>query len=511
MHSPPTSTEVLPAAIRLINSELVPNADPKRQRIYARITRILAKAQLDIERRYRGGRLPAMYMGITPPTSAEDLREWGRRLRQRREEAGLTRAQLAGLSGVADSTIRNLETGRHKPTRPIIMRLQAVPALGMPSPFSGSQLASQPTEIRPTDDKTFSCNCWFAPEYDSIKMVRDMVQRLNSSGGHIEQTYLYIDPASAAAWCAISEQDAWTRAKALVPMNEIARAIKEAVHNQPLDIIGLGAGEARDEVRLVQSLFDEKVDDVRLFLLEISQPLLSAGYKHAAQVLGDVPGVGVFAIQGNFHNLPSYTQLLEARNRRRVVCMFGYTFSNQENEILFLRNSLCGFSDGDLLFIDCPIACASSTQPEEILKRDPRLSRALPPSLAMAEARQEEFFKGPFKRHVTGLRSIKLDNVLDLVSCPIPGSYAVDWRAHVKTDRGAEREFSIYRTKRYDPQQLDDCMSQNGWQKIRRWSYAEEHHPRMLCLYIKQSIGGAQPSVGQSGSGRDFGDSGGEA
>lgn len=42
--------------------------------------------------------------------------EFGRILRERREHQRLTRAQLATLSGVADSTIRNIEVGRHRPT-----------------------------------------------------------------------------------------------------------------------------------------------------------------------------------------------------------------------------------------------------------------------------------------------------------------------------------------------------------------------------------------------------------
>lgn len=42
--------------------------------------------------------------------------EFGLAVRERREHAGLTRAQLSALSGVADSTIRNLEVHRHRPT-----------------------------------------------------------------------------------------------------------------------------------------------------------------------------------------------------------------------------------------------------------------------------------------------------------------------------------------------------------------------------------------------------------
>lgn len=41
----------------------------------------------------------------------------GLEVRRQRENLGLTRRHLAGLADVADSTIRNVETGRHNPTQ----------------------------------------------------------------------------------------------------------------------------------------------------------------------------------------------------------------------------------------------------------------------------------------------------------------------------------------------------------------------------------------------------------
>lgn len=46
-------------------------------------------------------------------------------LREKREELGLTREDLARAAGVADSTIRNIETLRHRPNRSTLMRLSA--------------------------------------------------------------------------------------------------------------------------------------------------------------------------------------------------------------------------------------------------------------------------------------------------------------------------------------------------------------------------------------------------
>ncbi len=484
-----TPEEVFPAAIRLIHRELMPTATPQRQRTLAKVARMLSQAQREITgRMHREGRLPGLYMGITPPKEAEDLRAWGQQLRLRREEAELTRKQLANLAGVADSTIRNLETGRHKPTRAIVMRLQAVPALGLPAPLeSGPFPAAGSSEPWPTSGGAeFSCNCWFAPEYDSIKIARDLVQKFNGVGGHIEQTFLYTDHASAAAWCAITAQEGYIQAMSTLPIPDLAKEATPQIGNLPVDVIGLGAGEAKSEVRFVQALFSEGHKDIRLFLLDISQPLLSAGYRNAANSLADIPGIGVFAIQGNFHNLPTYTPLFEPVHRRRIACMFGETLSNLENELLLLRNSLSCLAIGDLLVVSVPFAVAPADRPDEIMQKDPRLSGTLPESSRAFQGRMNEFFAGPFKRYVRGLHSVTLSCVLDLEACPVPGSYAVDWRACVKTETGRERTFSLGGlSKRYDPVKFIEFMKRHHWELVNQWRYAEEHHPRILFLYRK--------------------------
>lgn len=67
--------------------------------------------------------------------AVEELKRWFRgaeslpvidaadTLRQKRELLGLTRVQLAALAGVADSTIRNIETRRHRPSTWTLHRL----------------------------------------------------------------------------------------------------------------------------------------------------------------------------------------------------------------------------------------------------------------------------------------------------------------------------------------------------------------------------------------------------
>ena len=87
-------------------------------------------------------------MDPTEPSASErieriDLRNWGRKvLRPARERAVMTRAQLALRSGVADSTIRNIETARHQPRRRTLHALCA--ALGLVDPLASPERLSLP-------------------------------------------------------------------------------------------------------------------------------------------------------------------------------------------------------------------------------------------------------------------------------------------------------------------------------------------------------------------------------
>lgn len=71
---------------------------------------------------------PIVRLEASPPTPIGDgwpasPKEFGAALRQAREELMLTRAEFSTLSGVSDSTIRNVETIRHRCTRPVRIRL----------------------------------------------------------------------------------------------------------------------------------------------------------------------------------------------------------------------------------------------------------------------------------------------------------------------------------------------------------------------------------------------------
>ncbi len=423
---------------------------------------------------------------LLPPESLDGTVEadppqvWARSLRGRREEATLSRAQLARLSGISDATLRGLEEGRRPPTRQLLQRLLAVKELGL-SP--ADTLMNYPFTDEADDDPT--PNCWLAPGFDSIKMVKELALALNGVGGHIEQSALYLDHMSSACWCSIADQEDYVAAQTGKPLDRAAAQILRSAGAAGLDVLALGCGDGKNEVRLTEHLVQQAdPGDLRLYLLDISQPLLSSAYKHAADSLADRRGVAMFAIQGNFHDLPRYTQLLytaQRAHRRRVACMLGYTFGNLQNELLFVRNSLVGFAPGDMLLLDVGLVCAPIDRPDEIQARDPRLSGKLPIGW---KRRYDEWLAGPIRRYAKDVQQVEFAPVLDTTSCPVPGSYSVEIVATVRFTGGEERKFSIFRVRRYEPIQLINGLKRLGWDPVDGWAYGND--PRLLYLFKRR-------------------------
>ena len=384
-----------------------------------------------------------MTVGIAMPRPGEDTKAWGRMLRERREAADLTRTQLARMSSVADSTIRNLETGRNRPSRSIVMRLQSVPALCSPQkPFAVPFEAA----VRGVTE-SLECNCWFAPEYDSITLARQMVAQLNNpSGGSLDQTFLYMDSTSASDWCHFTEQSRWRMNRSQFPSDEVANLISGLVKDHPIDLFGLGPGEARLEVQLMKQLMEQGVLSSRLFLLDVSQPLLCQGYRHAASELAETQGTSIYAIQGNFHHLPLYKTLLRSTNRRRLVTLLGFTFGNLWNEMDFVEKALAPFTPGDLLLIDTATGTAR-VQPQT-------------PSVA------QPFFEGPFLRHVIGVKSTLLCYTSNGKSSSPLVADQVTIQIKLEMNDGSTRKFDVGVKKHYSPAAVAKRMMEAGWRTI---------------------------------------------
>jgi hypothetical protein len=160
--------------------------------------------------------------------------------------------------------------------------------------------------------------------------------------------------------------------------------------------------------------------------------------------------------------------------------MFGNTFANLQNEVMFVRNSLIGFAPGDFLLLNVPATMAPADNPAEIVRNDRRLAG----QLSTAEkSPQDQHQLDLLRRYIPGIRSIDIRPVLDFDACPVPGSYAADIRATINMTSGETKQFSVLYAKRYDQEQLYCKMCKEGWTPVGHWRYAEEYHPRLLLLY----------------------------
>lgn len=383
----------------------------------------------------------------------------GARLQQAREAGGLSRRGLSEQAGLANQTAFMIETGRRTPGVDTVERLANV--LGV----SAAWVAYGAQPVRRIK------NYLTAPGYDPLKLGLDQAETLHGCGGSIDQSMLYLDPYGAAQYSVIAETY-----KGL-PLKKAAQQIASC--KEALSVIALGSGLARHETRLVDFLLklpafaasDEPSLDY--FLVDLSQPLLSVGYRHACESL-DRYAVPITAIEGDFRKLPSFMDFFEARGpRRNLITMLGYTIGNVSNELAFLRDSLVGCRRGDMLLLDFGVG---ADDPASI---DPILSGDIP----SREQRSAlfAFLLNPVTRVYGFDAKIEVVPKLSTSSCAVPGSYAVELHATVQTAMGG-KTFIAASWKRYDPKKFAMAIKAVGWEQIDSWEF-DEDRPSTLALF----------------------------
>ena len=118
----------------------------------------------------------------TPTQSSMDvsrINKFRQLLSERRTMAGLSPARLAELAGLPESALCNIESGRALPTQLSLLHLLSVPELKL-------EVSDLPWEVAEADPN-FALNCWLAPGFDPVKMIKELSMQVNSFGGHIEQ------------------------------------------------------------------------------------------------------------------------------------------------------------------------------------------------------------------------------------------------------------------------------------------------------------------------------------
>jgi len=417
------------------------------------------------------------------------VKEFGQRVAAARRAAGLNRRDLSQRTGLAEKTIWNVEVGSNIPTHATVLRLLSVKELGLSSDEVPWQEKSFP-------DFGATPNCWIAPGYEPLKLFAELFDVLNGPGGTVEQTFVYLDHQSAVNWYELCNQSFYAaKYRARLPLDVMARRVLEHCGHGRLDVIGLGSGDGKQESRLVEHLLDwadeaRKSADFRLYLLDVSQPLLSAAYQHAAQTIGRRRGVLVQAIQGNFHSWPRYTQLhhtAERGHRRRLVSLIGFTIGNLENEARFFQHTLVGLAPDDLLLLDVLNASADPENPEEVRRKDPAFSNG--PS-----AEHRRWLTGPLVRYCQDLQSVDIEYAL-ATACTVPGSYAIDVMANVELRDRRRRRFALHRFKRYDPKRLSEMMRHLGWDMLSESSYGPDVNNPVATLMLFRKLAPSRPPL----------------
>jgi len=327
---------------------------------------------------------------VCPSLSREQqLPAFARLLRLRREAAGLSRRKLAQEAQLSEATIKLIENARTQPTRSTLLRLLRVIDLGL----APSDLPVTRRELPLPRLATLGplLNCYLAPGFDSLRLVEDLQRTLSGVGGELEQSCLCLTHHSALGYLRYlhkSPQEQNRRQQ--LPLLELAEAIVANQQSSDLTVMALGPGDAQLEVRLIEHLYSTRVQAIGLWLLDCSQPLLTVAYHHANSLLAGLPGVDVRAVQGNFHQLPGYTELLATtRNlqRQQLFVLLG-ALSQIDNEVRFLRDTLGSVAcPGDLLLLDVDLLPSTAStsgmdRPVDGLSDEAEPERSCPVELA---------------------------------------------------------------------------------------------------------------------------------
>ena len=410
----------------------------------------------------------------------EQFQQLAKLVKQRRESLYLTQRELSKRAGVCERTIKNIERLEVSPSRDTVVRLLEVEELGLTWP----DVLGEPPKQEPDLSSDSRYNCFIPHGYDSLRMFQQFVRMLNGPGGHIEQTNAYLEHRSAMAFVAMCQEPAnVARLRTIYPLAEMVQRIVKECGQVPFKIVGLGPGDGHLEIRFTQHLLGEcRKPDIELLLFDISQPLLNSAYQHAIDTFGEQSAVHTLMVQGNFHDLANYPQVSYSPakgRRRRIYTMFGNTLGNLDNEPRFFLHSLSHSQPGDFLLLDVarrqvPVGASEA----DLLRLDPAFHSPF-------QTPHEVWLGGPLRTHCHDYLSHEFQLRLD-AQCPIPGSYALDAIATVRTRSQSERRFSMFRFKRYDEHQLAESLARFGWECLLSLPIGPQERAPIAMLLVKR-------------------------
>ncbi len=392
----------------------------------------------------------------------------GERLRVVRLNVGLTVAEVARRAELTAEGVRSIEKGRVMPGLETIERIAG--ALSIDPRWLSFGLGQPSRTILLT------------PGYEPFRLWHELQSVLTQTSGYLSDALKYLDHAGADQWCELLKHSRFATEALPMPMADLVATLDDELAGAPFDLLGIGAGTAVHELTLTARLLGRRrtVHDGRVFLLDVSHPLLTFALNSADSILPKQYIVPVIGLIGDFNELATYCHLFhpDGPPRRRVLTMFGYTFSNLDNEIRFLRRNLSWVDRGDLLILDLPMAAEPSSDPD---RTDPALTKQRP--IVYTEL-LHKFLTGPIRRHLHSVSDIKLHVLRDSNSSVVPGSYAIEHVASVKMQGGESRRYSIGYSRRYQADGLCKAMQQEGWRSVGLFPYGPGF---MLCAFRRET------------------------
>ncbi len=120
----------------------------------------------------------------------------------------------------------------------------------------------------------------------------------------------------------------------------------------------------------------------------------------------------------------------------------------------------------------------STASAEEILQADPAFSEPF-------SKPHENWLAAPLRMHCLYLLSYSFHMNLEM-ECPVPGSYALDAVATVRSRSQPERRFSMFRFKRYDEEKLRQSLARVGWEQVASLSFGVAEKASVAMLLVKR-------------------------
>ena len=202
-------------------------------------------------------------------------------------------------------------------------------------------------------------------------MMSDLAQQLNGGGGSVEQTYVYLDHKSALDWIQLCNTPSYVAAfRESMPQGAVAKRIRELVGQVRLDLIALGPGDGKSEVRLVQHIIEESErPNIRFYLLSY---------------------MGHFPVPPHRAKLDEPPRAFLARDERpdKPTCPV-------------YQSAFAGAASGDLLLFDADYAFTTSIDSTEIERADLALSKPVPEG-------HQRWLAGPIRRYCPDVQDKQL-------------------------------------------------------------------------------------------------------